>query len=192
MIGSQYLLLCRMRCLFFYCHHLTSIMRNIIGDKTGSLHLQGRSYIFIRSSITASKLMYGSDYRDAYITVCFAVSVLGTATFRVGNQTLQYPTLDLFEVEVAPYTTRGILVDAVFNENAACEILPSILDTARSALNSVTSDNITSVIIAIDAKKAKYRGCKTVTHAGFAVSALNQYLNATSGFSIDTILYMHI
>ncbi|KAI9598384.1 hypothetical protein BDF19DRAFT_232697 [Syncephalis fuscata] len=124
------------------------------------------------------------------ILLSFAVSVFGTATFHVGNRTFQYHTQDLLEVEVTPYTTHGVLVNAVFSKNASCEILPSVLDTARSALSSVKSDNITSVIIAIDEKKAKYHDCKTATHAGFAVSALNQYLNATSGFSIDTILYM--
>ncbi|KAI9598248.1 hypothetical protein BDF19DRAFT_227085 [Syncephalis fuscata] len=96
--------------------------------------------------------------------LCFVVSVFGMATFRVGNQTFQYRTQDLFEVKVAPYTTRGILVDAVFNEDSLCEMLPSVLDTARFALHSVRLHNISSVIIAIDAKKAKECGCRTINH----------------------------
>ncbi|KAI9598417.1 hypothetical protein BDF19DRAFT_463116, partial [Syncephalis fuscata] len=120
----------------------------------------------------------------------FIVSVFGTATFRVGNQTFQYHTQDLFEVTVAPYTARGVLVNAVFSKNASCEILSSVLDTARSALDGVKSDNITDVIIAIDEKKAFEGGCKTITHAGFAVSDLKQYLNYTGGVFIDTALYI--
>ncbi|KAI9597703.1 hypothetical protein BDF19DRAFT_487855 [Syncephalis fuscata] len=97
---------------------------------------------------------------------------------------------DLFEAEVAPYTTRGVLVDAAFNKNALCEVLPSVLDTAQSALDSVKSDNITAVIIAIDSVKALRCGCATIAHAGIAVSKLNQYLNDTNSFSIDTALYI--
>ncbi|KAI9593923.1 hypothetical protein BDF19DRAFT_423966 [Syncephalis fuscata] len=109
------------------------------------------------------------------LLLCFVASVFGMATFRVGKQTFQYHTQDLLEVKVSPYTMHDI---------AIC------LDTARSALNSVKFDNITSVIIAIDAIEAQEFGCKAATYAGFAVSKLNQYLNATSGFSIDMALYI--
>ncbi|KAI9598535.1 hypothetical protein BDF19DRAFT_432803 [Syncephalis fuscata] len=124
------------------------------------------------------------------LLLCFVVSVFGTATFRVGNQTLQYHTQDLFEVEVEPYTTRGVLVSGAFNPNSTCEILPSVLNTAQSALDNVKSDNITSVIIAIDAIEANEYGCTTIAHTGVAVFELNQYLNDTSNFSIDTVLYI--
>ncbi|KAI9598534.1 hypothetical protein BDF19DRAFT_432801 [Syncephalis fuscata] len=112
------------------------------------------------------------------LLLCFVVSVFGTATFRVGNQTLQYHTQDLFEVE------------RQFNPNSTCEILPSVLNTAQSALDNVKSDNATSVIIAIDAIEANEYGCTTIAHTGVAVFELNQYLNDTSNFSIDTVLYI--
>ncbi|KAI9598405.1 hypothetical protein BDF19DRAFT_493837, partial [Syncephalis fuscata] len=120
----------------------------------------------------------------------FIVPVFGTATFRVGNQTFQYHTYDLFEIEVTPYTTRGVLINAVFSENASCEILSSVLDTARSALDGVKSDNITDVIIAIDEKKAFEGGCETITHMISAVSRLDRHLSATNNLLIDTVLYI--
>ncbi|KAI9599569.1 hypothetical protein BDF19DRAFT_9790 [Syncephalis fuscata] len=124
------------------------------------------------------------------ILPCFVVSVFGMATFHMGNRTFQYHTQDLFEFEVAPYTTRGILMEAVFNKNTTCEILPSIFDKARSALKNVKFHNITRLIIAIDAVKAHKCGCKTIAHTKIAVSKLNQHSNATNGFLVDTALYI--
>ncbi|KAI9594988.1 hypothetical protein BDF19DRAFT_414034 [Syncephalis fuscata] len=124
------------------------------------------------------------------LLLCLIVSVFGKATFRVDNQIFQYKTQDLFEIDVVPYTSRGVLIDAVFSKNAACKILPSVLDKAQSALDSVKSDNITGVIIATDAVKALENGCTTIAHTGVAVSKLKQHLNVTSGFLIDTALYI--
>ncbi|KAI9597704.1 hypothetical protein BDF19DRAFT_411651 [Syncephalis fuscata] len=124
------------------------------------------------------------------LLLCFGVSAFGMATFRVGNQTFQYHTQDLFEIEVAPYTTRGVFAKAVFNPNSTCEISPRVLNIARAGLNNVKSDNITSVIIGVDSLEAKECGCKTIAHAGVAVSKLKQYLNSTKDFSIDTALYI--
>ncbi|KAI9599134.1 hypothetical protein BDF19DRAFT_493297 [Syncephalis fuscata] len=72
----------------------------------------------------------------------------------------------------------------------ACELLPSVLDKARYALNSVESNNIKSVIIAVGEVQSQESGCTTITHTAIAVSKLKQYLNATREFSIDTVLYI--
>ncbi|KAI9598391.1 hypothetical protein BDF19DRAFT_493823 [Syncephalis fuscata] len=124
------------------------------------------------------------------LLLCCIPLVFSAAVVRVGNQTFQYHTQDLFEVEVTPYTTHGVLVDAVFNMNASCEILPSVLDTARSALDSVKLDNITSVIIVVDEDEATKCGCETIGYTSTAIGKLRRHMNAKNSFSIDTMLYV--
>ncbi|KAI9593996.1 hypothetical protein BDF19DRAFT_497400, partial [Syncephalis fuscata] len=124
------------------------------------------------------------------ILLCFVASVFGMATFRVNNRIFQYHTQNLFEAEVAPYTARGVLIDAMFIANKTCEISSFSFLAALSTLSSININSIQNAIIAIDEIWAKINGCTTIAHAGFAVSKFSQDLKAISGISIGAALYI--
>ncbi|KAI8054095.1 hypothetical protein BDF22DRAFT_682943 [Syncephalis plumigaleata] len=142
------------------------------------------------SSITSIALLARSII---VLLLCYLQLVWASAKFQVGNRTFTYPTQDLMDIYIAPYTFTGYIAEAIFEEGQECVISPKSLGNIYEMMANSTDMSASKPInatIVVKSNTIDDALCDTITATGFAVHKFKVSLGNNSNVTVQNMIYL--